>query len=99
MHTKGPWKAIESWAYSHDGTQFEVMRVVDSDNSDVLAKVHEGPANARLIAAAPELLEALEGFVWAQDASDRNTGPRWNIQFLDEANTKAIEAIYKAKKK
>ena len=45
------------------------------------------------------LLEALEAFVWAQDASDRNTGPRWNIQFLDEANTKAIEAIRKAKEK
>lgn len=45
------------------------------------------------------LLEALEAFVWAQDASDRNTGPRWNIQFLDEANTKAIAAIHKTKEK
>ena len=88
MHTKGPWKAIESWAYSHDGTQFEVMRVVDSDNSDVLAKVHEGPANARLIAEAPNLFSLVVDLYAFRKRDYPN-----DITFDDRYN----EAIHKAK--
>ena len=88
MNTKRPWKAIESWAYSHDGTQLEVMRVVDSDNSDVLAKVHEGPANARLIAAAPELLSLVIDLYTFRKKDYPN-----DITFDDRYN----EAIRKAK--
>ncbi len=53
-HTPGPWRA------GQDGN----MRVYGPDNSQehsgLIASVYKGRANARLIAAAPELLEALE---------------------------------------
>ena len=61
-HTKGPWTAIirstDRGVYGYVGEQ-------DNFSSDgVLATVEcpdeKGEANARLIAAAPEMLEALE---------------------------------------
>ena len=60
-HTKGPWKACEHGGYGdYDGNcivilgdDLRVAIVLGSDNE-------ETNANARLIAAAPDLLEALE---------------------------------------
>ena len=51
MHTKGPWKlsaGADGWAS------------IWSDKSEQIANILPPIANARLIAAAPELLEALE---------------------------------------
>jgi hypothetical protein len=54
-HTAGPWRAYES---SDDGW-FNIE--AESDGSDVVGcEGCANEANARLIAAAPELLEALE---------------------------------------
>lgn len=60
-HTKGPWEACERGDYSdYRGDS----RVILGDDMRI-AVVHDSgidrqEANARLIAAAPELLEALE---------------------------------------
>lgn len=73
QHTSGPWKAEDnSWevstVYSASG---EVARCyidsnVTEDTQDRLEPIKE--ANARLISAAPDLLEALQGMVaWADD--------------------------------
>ena len=58
-HTKGPWESAaregddwESVVYV-PGTPYEICQCFHSENID------ECEANARLIAAAPELLEAL----------------------------------------
>jgi len=72
-HTKGPWnwrknpepEAGELWTYWVDGAVLLTSDV--TDGSKPIANVFdykEAPANARLIAQAPALLEALESIVW-----------------------------------
>jgi hypothetical protein len=65
-HTPGPWRYQEnSDAYTH---------IVRAGTDDYICGCGQGSdgtceANARLIAAAPELLEALEEFVASRGAS------------------------------
>ncbi len=65
MHTKGPWKVVKrqpdnmnSWLPGWDivGTDGEVATVFQHGDEEL--EEHQ----ANLIAAAPELLEALDGF-------------------------------------
>ena len=80
-HTPGPWKAVQhdrgwwtvlqgAWDISHN----EASRpgVVASSKYSVMS-IPENEANARLIAAAPELLEALKGAAMVIDACIRNS--------------------------
>jgi hypothetical protein len=60
QHTPGPWRA----AYI---TREEVL-VVRSADSEVALVANDNDANARLIAAAPELLAALKNLL---------AGPTW----------------------
>lgn len=65
-HTPGPWKALERYTNSNT---IPIARKLGNDNTyAIFAECNglggvrgntEGDANARLIAAAPELLEAL----------------------------------------
>lgn len=55
-HTPGPWNIYFN---SQDDLVIRKM-FADGQESHVVARCHSGYANARLIAAAPELLEALE---------------------------------------
>jgi hypothetical protein len=48
-HTPGPWKI--------EGEKMTVPKVVDPKSGDLIASIYV-PSNARLIAAAPDLLEA-----------------------------------------
>jgi len=71
-HTPGPWEV--AWGGSFDGTREVFVRRPEDDvaiAADILDPDTEAPsaANARLIAAAPELLEALRGLV------DEQNGP------------------------
>lgn len=70
QHTPGPWTVVDnSWetstVYSHDGhgviAECPIDSSVDELTQDHLEAVKE--ANARLIAVAPELLEALQVMV------------------------------------
>ncbi len=89
-HTPGPWKAVEA-AYNPPGWLW-----VQNGPGALLADVHQNVnvpldarnANARLMAAAPELLEALQEIITAAD------GEGWN-QF-DAGFTKARAAVAKA---
>ena len=59
-HTPGPW-----YASSYDGWEWEGHCIRDA-HGQIIAKLAlnvPGDANARLIAAAPELLAALEGLM------------------------------------
>lgn len=71
-HTPGPWKYIDATKVA--GMQFAPACVIQSgdkniarfswnDNSPWFPTKEESQANARLIAAAPELLEALKGLL------------------------------------
>ena len=89
-HTPGPWKAVEA-AYNPPGWLW-----VQNGPGALLADVHQNVnipldarnANARLMAAAPELLEALQEIITAAD------GEGWNQ--LDAGFTKARAAVAKA---
>ena len=88
QHTPGPWRV------TYDGTAYfvqehlktEVLSVDEHGNPCEWSKERED--NARLISAAPELLEALEEIVSAAD------GDGWNQ--LDGNLRKARAAIAKA---
>lgn len=60
-HTPGPWSSSRCYVQqeSQDGTMNKV--ICDTEHSDFGVDI--GVANAKLIAAAPEMLQALEGFV------------------------------------
>ena len=89
-HTPGPWKAVEA-AYNPPGWLW-----VQNGPGALLADVHQNVnipldarnANARLMAAAPELLEALQEIITAADEEG------WNQ--LDAGFTKARAAVAKA---
>lgn len=55
-HTKGPWKAEGPIIRAENGTHVAVVCAA----SQMLASLIEMEADAALIAAAPDLLEALE---------------------------------------
>ena len=66
-HTPGPWGCIDTSNHAHD------YRLTKPDGSTLPLHVEandhsEQRANARLIAAAPDLLEALEDAVSTQPA-------------------------------
>lgn len=67
MHTPGPWKIDEEGFVVSGPDDFDIcdisLRKVGTDTEEMLA-------NARLIAAAPELLSALEKFLKTEDLSN-----------------------------
>lgn len=88
QHTPGPW-SMDATGYS------PLSRLIRGPNDQIIGTVAnrtgEGVANARLIAAAPELLEALEqALPWVATAvafrSDVHPEAREN-------NKKAVEKI------
>ena len=89
-HTKGPW-VISGGGSLH-------LSVLSQDDEQTIADVwfirrdpEEGNANARLIAAAPELLEALR-LMLARHIDVDGTDGRWET----EAKDAAYAAIRKA---
>lgn len=93
--TPGPWAIHEA------SRQIEIVSQADPDMMlDVVAIVNKRPdgdecdANARLIVAAPDLLEALLELHRASVAFDANVTGKDEI--LDAAQTKAEAAIAKA---
>lgn len=114
-HTPGPWayrpQKYDDWGYVRgpeqgDGfqpfiCQAKDMRAMDDDVLNEHRRNGTDPweANARLIAAAPDLLEALEeirDLLWSRpDISDRL---RPLMGFAEEAtNQKAARALAKAR--
>ena len=85
-HTKGPWRL------AYDGIAYDGSKaVIDPQNS-------EGNANAKLIAAAPDLLEAcvvIRGLLTGIDHAHyaTNTEPEFEkaIEFIDKAIARARE--------
>ncbi len=58
-HTPGPWESQATAGYETHGQR----AVYAEENGKDIAIVYDGEANARLIAAAPELLEACKALV------------------------------------
>lgn len=96
-HTPGPWVAYDD---SNDG---KTNRVEIVAKGKTVARIYhsvpdEDLSNARLIAAVPELLEALNNLSWYADMCVsflKETHPG-KSQSLNERVKKAAEAIAKA---
>jgi len=91
-HTKGPWELSEGntsvWAVSPMNAR---VRIADVKQHSPMNGINN-EANARLIATAPDLLEALEGLLSLHDP-DGKFQPSHYKPFLSAAKT----AIAKAK--
>lgn len=89
-HTPGPWTAEQD-----AGDDDEMTGRIFSDSGDWIAEVHTGDgegsfeSNARLIAASPDLLAALENLMHETEGGQAQCGQ----QFADAARA----AIAKAK--
>lgn len=73
VHTKGPWRAYGAIVRDVDGSEDQICEVSNVGTP-------EGTANARLISAAPVLLDALKGFVETMKGlpiSDETSGRVW----------------------
>lgn len=84
-HTPGHWHASGYAVFAGKNC----IAVCDTDNS----KPERYDANARLIAAAPEMLEALRGLA---NALEMEPGPRGVMDLVPGAIEKARAAIAKA---
>jgi len=84
-HTSGPWHANCAANDKHNKTG---VRVREPLNGDVIATVNGG-ANARLIAAAPALLEALQSLLFIADSHnlDRPTRQACVCHAMKEGRT------------
>ena len=88
-HTLGPWKAQ---SIKGDNSNLVYKRIMASDKPVAFAGVYKHPnaeANARLIAAAPDLLEACKMIIEFSNDNDIH-------RFLEIAIPKIEQAIAKA---
>ena len=58
-HTPGPWRSSGRWVVAGKGDDAEFIAETDAPRFD-FARYERACEDARLIAAAPEMLEALE---------------------------------------
>ena len=97
-HSPGPWKLS---AYSNETMNPEFL-VTESNTNDwpiIVAEVNS-EENARLIAAAPDLLEALQSVhQWMDDQADAQSKgghATFDLMMLREQRDKARAAIARA---
>ena len=96
-HTQGPWEFLEEKEYNNvpfisiRKKGFILIDDPDADEKNSIAGIWSTKpidfANARLIAAAPELLEALEFFLSLPAVIATHEGSGWSAE-----NVKKIEA-------
>lgn len=84
-HTKGPWRILDRSRFIVHGTESERGNYIGSVDVEYKSKA-EIEANQRLISAAPELLEALNGLL---QHIDYNTVPFQQIVIALAAINKA----------
>jgi hypothetical protein len=88
QHTQGPWSACDVGDYTDFDGRSRVILGDDMRIAVVHVSCDETSANADLIAAAPELLEALQAVCDEQDGNEGHASA--------EAYDKARAAIAKA---
>ena len=94
-HTKGNWNYFNE--PDENGLQTDYYAVTNGDTCICISgednpNIGENLANAKLIAAAPELLEALE-FICKKAWVKKGVNMHANLNFI---RSKALEAIKKA---
>jgi len=84
-HTPGPWKINTNCQPAEYPEWFEVVSEYNAKYRRMVVNGHCGEANARLIAAAPDLLEALRDMV-----SDHASLSEATLAFARAAIAKAV---------
>lgn len=101
-HTPGPWKACLNgececgYVFGDGGDVYVARALGPGDEEDPRPTREMQKANARLIAAAPDLLAAAEAALWALEKADCWCGPGYTClkcRVIDQVKT----AIAKAK--
>ncbi|HDY5291763.1 TPA: hypothetical protein RQ679_003194 [Pseudomonas aeruginosa] len=62
-HTSGPWRQDKWGSLTTEGGQDVLLRGITTISAGSDERIAEAEANTRLISAAPELLEALQGML------------------------------------
>lgn len=93
-HTKGPWSVdtdtgLDVIATHKDAELYYIVDVVADYDKTNIEGVKQRKANARLIAAAPEMLEALEYTIQAFVALGQTDKPGTHLRSLKELVNKA----------
>lgn len=84
--TPGPWAIrVRQDGFVDVGIGVTTIATLDLGNTDPAYPQREAMANARLIAAAPELLEALEKLLWS-------TTQDKTIQYIWAGNARSVIA-------
>ena len=98
-HTPGPW-SDKSIAIAHVYHVHSKRTIANcggyTDNTDDGKHIIENEANAQLIAAAPDLLEALE-YVLVMETDPKLIGLYGGYTLDDDVRDKITEALTKAK--
>lgn len=98
IHTPGPWIAKKTCQSGKvqilgisEGYTYTIMTISPSINKS--AKGDEMQANARLITAAPELLEALEGLqAWMDDKFKEHISEYGDLDLFKDARAAIAKA-------
>lgn len=104
MYTKGPWKAFNSFGkdiYPDDDDTQGRKHIAELcpegwDNEDCDITYEEAKANARLIAAAPELLRALVRLTSVESVPSEYGQVEFDSEEYYEAHSEALAVIAKA---
>ena len=94
-HTPGPWTVDKDWTTNKSGVKvFSIDQDEDAPheqgfdcNQTTLAQVYDSEANARLIAAAPDMLNMLKRSPSLLEADDSFPNHAEEIQLLIEKAT------------
>lgn len=82
-HTPGPWMVLR------DDWKYQFIKAGDKTVAEVTLFGDESPHDARLIAAAPELLEALIGLAWLATPHFSDKAQLEHLEFCEAVIKKA----------
>lgn len=96
-HTPGPWRTTPNGVVTSDSCQ--IAHVGETSRpADMVGSFERWDADARLIAAAPELLEALDNLLsWAEDIHTPGKTTRINYHGMDMARAAIAKALGESK--
>ncbi len=88
-HTPGPWRFEEEPPYGKPVVMAGGYYIASTYSSPGQDPRSTPEANARLIASAPDLLEALEGLIWLAEPHFTDKTHREHLMFCRAAIAKA----------
>ena len=95
-HTPGPWKLQAGRSFETSSGTFHLSYGLSKTGRPLFSNPCELDSNARLIAAAPEMLAIIESFVALWPVIPNRTEPKATPEVLKVWRS-AVEAIRKAK--